>query len=82
MARLKVELASFKVGGAEIWMPITGTFEGFAAVVDKTPVITKDVTSIETIRVMRDTMQFNKHPSREAFTMKYKPGTPISEAIR
>jgi hypothetical protein len=28
------------------------------------------------------TMEFNKHPGREVFTIKYKPGTPVSDNLR
>jgi hypothetical protein len=80
--RLDIKLASFKAGGAEVWMPVSGDSVGYAALVDRKPVITKEPTSLNTIYVVGGTMEFNKQPGPDVFTIKYKPGTPISDNLR
>jgi hypothetical protein len=82
IGRLNITLASFKVGDAEVWMPVSGEQVGYAALVDKKPVATKEPTSVSTIHVNSGTMQFNRRPGPEAFTIKYKIGTPISDSLR
>jgi hypothetical protein len=81
-SRLNVKLAPFQVGGTEVWMPVSGEKFGYEALVDKKLVITKEPTSIMRIYVVGGTMEFNKRPGAEVFTMKYKPGTPISDELR
>ena len=80
--RLDIRLAPFKVGNDEVWMPVRGESVGYGAIVDKRPVVTKEPTSFETLYVVDGTMQFNTRPGREAFTIKYKPGTPVSDNLR
>jgi hypothetical protein len=80
--RLGIKLAPFKVGDTEVWMPVSGEDAGYVALVDKKPVVTKEPTSLNTIYVLDGTMEFNKRPGREVFTIKYKPGTPISDNLR
>ncbi|MEJ7637868.1 MAG: hypothetical protein WKF75_07785 [Singulisphaera sp.] len=80
--RLDITLTPFKIGDAEVWMPVRGDAVGYGAIVDKRPVVNKEPTSFETIYVVAGTMQFNKRPGREAFTIKYKPGTPVSDNLR
>jgi hypothetical protein len=81
-SRLDIKLAPFKVGGAEVWMPVAGEGVGYGALVDRKPVITKEPTVLDSIRVVDGTMEFNKHPGPEAFTIKYKLGTPVSDRLR
>ena len=80
--RLDVEVSRFKLGNSEVWMPTSGSKMSYVALVDKKPVITKEPSVIERIDVLRSTMQFNTHPGPEVFTIKYKPGTPISDSLR
>lgn len=80
--RLDIQLASFRIGNAEVWMPVSGQSVGYAAVEDKKPVVTKEPSSFTKIYVVGGTMEFNKHPGPEVFTIKYKPGTPISDDLR
>ncbi len=80
--RLDVKLAPFKVSGTEVWMPVSGQSLGYMALVDKKPVRTKEPTSIQNIYVVGGSMEFNKRPGPEVFTIKYKPGTPISDNLR
>ncbi len=81
-SRLDVELGEFKLGKSEVWMPRSGTSMDYAIIKDKKPVIIKEPSVIETIRVVNSTMQFNTHPGPEVFTMRYKPGPAISEGLR
>jgi hypothetical protein len=81
-SRLDIELAPFKVGGIEVWMPVSGKSMGYAALVDKKPIVTKEPTSLQTINVVDGTMEFNKRPSPAVFTLKYKTGRPISDRLR
>ncbi len=80
--RLDIQLAPFKVGGAEVWMPVSGESVGYAALVDGKPVITDRPTNLDRVYVLRGTMEFNKRPGPEVFTIKYRPGTPISDNLR
>jgi hypothetical protein len=80
--RLDIKLSPFKVGSSEVWMPVSGESVGYAALENKKPVVTKEPTSINKIHVVDGTMVFNKHPGLEVFTMKYKPGTPVSDQLR
>ena len=41
-----------------------------------------DPCEIKKIHVVDGTMEFNKHPGPEVFTIKYKPGTPILDDLR
>jgi hypothetical protein len=81
-SRHDIKLAPFKVGGAEVWMPVAGEGVSYGALVDRKPVITKEPTVLDSIRVVDGTMEFNKHPGPETFTIKYKLGTPISDSLR
>jgi hypothetical protein len=81
--RLDIKLAPFEIGDTEVWMPVSGESVGYEALgEDKIPIVTKEPTSIRTIYVVNGTMEFNKHPGPEAFTIKYKMGTPISDNLR
>jgi hypothetical protein len=81
-SRLEITLATFKVSGADVWMPVSGESVGYAALVDYKPVVMKEPQFFEKIYAVRGTMQFNNHPGPEVFTIKYKPGTPVSENLR
>lgn len=81
-SRFEIKLEPFRVGQAEVWMPVYGEGAGFVATKDGLPIFVKEQTSATIMYVVRGTMVFNQHPSREAFTTKYKPGTPISDSIR
>jgi len=80
--QVDIELASFKVGDADVWMPVSGKYVGHAARIDNKPGIAKEPTVVWLMYVVAGTMEFDKHPGREVFTMKYKPGTPISDHLR
>ncbi|GAC1475709.1 MAG: hypothetical protein NVSMB9_28690 [Isosphaeraceae bacterium] len=81
-SRLDIKLAPFKVGKAEVWMPVSGDYVAYEALVDNKPIQTKEPTQFETIYVVDGTLEFNKHPGPDVFTIKYKPGTPISDRLR
>ena len=80
--RLDIKLAPFRLGATEVWMPISGVAASYASIVDKKAVANKEPTSLGAIYVVDGTMEFNKRPGPEVFTMKYKPGTPISDNLR
>jgi hypothetical protein len=63
-------------------MPVSGQREGFVALEGGKPIVTSEPTSVSEIRVVTGTMEINKHPGPEVFTMKYLPGTPISDSLR
>jgi hypothetical protein len=81
-ARLDIKLAPFKVGDSEVWMPVSGDYSGYGANEKGKPIIVNDPTVLQKIYVVGGTMEFNKRPSSEVFTMKYKPGTPVSDNLR
>ncbi len=80
--KLVVKLAAFKVGNAEVWMPVSAEDVGYAALVDGKPVVMKVPQAVEKLYVVDGTLEFNKHPRDEVFTIKYKPGTPVSDSLR
>jgi hypothetical protein len=80
--RLDIALAPFKVGSTEVWMPVAGESVGYMALVEKKPVVLKEPQSIEKMYVVCGTMEFNKHPGPEVFTIEYRPGTPVSDKLR
>ncbi len=77
-----INLAPFKVGDVQVWMPVSGESVGLTAVENERPIVTKEPTSIRKFRVVDGTMEFNQHPGPEVFTTQYKPGPPISEGLR
>ena len=82
ISRLDIKLARFKVGEVEVWMPVNGEYASYAAFEKGSPVLTKEPTVLSTVNVLQSTIQFNKRPGPEAFTLKYKPGTPVSDHLR
>ena len=81
-SRMDINLASFNVGDTEMWIPVSGEFVGYAGIENDKPSVAKEPTVLETIYVVGGTMEFNKRPGPEVFTIKYKPGTPISDHLR
>lgn len=92
-----IVLKSFRVGDADIWMPISGEFKNYAGgmtAVAKAPLaeraptmlrslkVLKEPTLLRSVRVIAGTMEFNKKPNPSMFKLKHKPGTPISDQIR
>ncbi len=80
--RLDVELKSFHVGGKTVWMPVSGEKAGYADGTDMAHPISKTPTVLISTYIADGAIQFNRHPGRETFTMKHKPGTPISDHLR
>jgi len=80
--RADIKLESFKIGNAEMWMPVRMEQTGWAAMEKGSPIVTKEPTSLQTVYIVAGTMVFNRHPGRDAFTIKYKPGTPVSDHLR
>ena len=79
---LDVELARFKVGDASVWMPVSGESIDLMAKGDGRPVLLKEPQSIMKLRVVDGTIEFNKHPGPEVFTVRSKPGMPRTESFR
>ncbi len=77
-----IKLAPFKVGNVDVWMPVSAEVVGYGILVDGRPVMMKNPTSVEKIYVVNGTLEFNKHPRDDVFTIKYKPGTPVSDNLR
>ncbi len=78
-------LAPFKVGGNEIWMPVSGRDERYTILdPDKGEMVNRedDPWWREEMHVVNGTMELNKNPGPEVFTIKYKLGTPISDNLR
>jgi hypothetical protein len=82
IGRLDVELARFEVGGTEVWMPIAGKDVGYGYMDGGKPLFSNEPTVLINMKVVAGTMEFNKHPGREVFTRKYRPGTPVSDQLR
>ena len=81
-SRTDITLASFRIGKEEVWMPTAGETVGYVGLVDNKPVTGKTPALLETIYVANGAMSFNRHPGPEVFTLKYRPGTPISDNVR
>ena len=79
--RVEIKIGQFSVSGAEVWMPVSGVNTSFATGDDRNPV-SKTPTVVEEARVVDGSMEFNKHPGPEVFTIRYKPGTRISDTLR
>ena len=80
--RLDITLASFKVGDAQIWMPVAGESTGFMALEDHHPVLMKEPQSVMRLHVVDGTMEFNKKHGLEVFRNTYKPAQPKTEGYR
>ena len=72
--RRDVTLRSFKVGGEDVWMPVSADSKSYVTRVDGKSVVFKEPVALSSISVIDGTMQFNKHPDPKVFTSKYKPG--------
>lgn len=96
-SRWDISLKSFRVGGTEVWMPVSGELKNYAVgqrAAEKAPVTEraaaalrltkpgKEPTMLRSIRVIAGTMEFNKKPSPSMFTLKHKLGTPVSDKVR
>ncbi len=76
------QLKRFTVKSSEVWMPVAGELKGYVGLVDRKPVWYDEPTSIQNIYIINGTLAFNQHPGPQTFTLKYRPGTPISDHIR
>jgi hypothetical protein len=80
----EIHLARFEVGGSEVWMPGSGVGKSYwkwldnprdKSTLSSTPVI------LTTLKILQGTMEFNTSLAADTFTIKYKPGTPISDQL-
>jgi len=81
-SHMDIKLDPFKIGDAEVWMPVYGVTYGYVALENNVPVVVKEPTSIVTMYVVGGTMEFNKKLGPEAFRVNYKMGTPISDELK
>lgn len=83
VGRIEIKLASFRIDKRDVWMPVSGVCQGYAALDhgDK-PAASKEPTSVEFIYAVAGTMEFNKHPGPETFKISYRPGGPITDNLR
>lgn len=82
VGRNTIDLARFQVDGSEVWMPVSGEIEGHASIKDGKPYFPKEPTMIEKVYINSGTLEFNKRPPPATFSIKYKPGTPITDNLR
>jgi hypothetical protein len=82
LSRLEIKLAAFRVGVEQVWMPVYGVKSDYLARIGKEHMFTKEPTCVNTIYVVDGTMELNRHPGPEVFTIKYRPGTPVSDRLR
>ena len=79
----RYKLAPFKVGKSEVWMPVAGNSSRYSALVDRKHGRHEGAT----VRLRGRTLWTGRWssiniPRPEVFTIKYKPGTPISDNLR
>jgi hypothetical protein len=79
---LDITLAPFKVGDAEVWMPIYGLSVGLMALENGGPILLKETQSIRQTRVVAGSIKFNERLGLDVFTNRYKPSPPQSELYR
>jgi hypothetical protein len=84
VSRATVALQQFSLpSGGPIWLPVSGTVEGFAEVDDnKKLYFASEVQNTEVLKIMTNTLQINRHPGDGAFALKYRPGTPVTDSLR
>ncbi len=80
--RLDVKLARFRLGDAEVWMPVSGESVGYLAIVDRKPTIMKESQVIERVSVVEGTLAFNSRPAADVFTLRYDPVGLASGELR
>ncbi|MGO9471237.1 MAG: hypothetical protein ACLQVF_44675 [Isosphaeraceae bacterium] len=80
--RSNIGLHSFQLGEKTLWMPVSGVTESHNDFKDGKPYYPAEPITVETIYVLNGTLVFNKHPGPETFSIKYGPGTPISDNLR
>jgi hypothetical protein len=77
-----IQLDSFSVDGVLVWMPVSGESVGLTALENGRRILTNGPTSIRKFRVVRPTMEFNKHPGPDVFSTSYSARPPVSEGLR
>ncbi len=63
-------------------MPVSGESIGMMAKGNGQPILMTQPQSIMKLRVVEGTMEFNKHPGPEVFTVRSKPDLPRTESFR
>lgn len=81
-ARCDIELKRYSVQGEDVWMPAWGELKGYVGLSGQKPVWSDDPMSTQIIYIIGGTLSFNRNPPPETFSVKYKPGTPVSDSIR
>ena len=80
--RVDVGLIQCKMGDEMMWVPKTGTSTTFESAAGDGGGYTKQVSMVEVIYAVGGTTVLNVAPPPGAFSIKYKPGTPISDNLR
>src|SRR5690606_38882340 len=60
-SRTEIKLAPFKIGDAQVWLPVAGVIESHSAIKDGKPFYPKAPTRIESIAIAPHTLEFNRH---------------------
>ncbi|MDE2506907.1 MAG: hypothetical protein KGM43_06830 [Planctomycetota bacterium] len=81
-SRSDIQLGSFRIDGAEVWLPVSAVTEGFVVFRDGKVHHKQSPNNVEKIYIAEGTLRFNQHPRPDVFTIQYKPGTPISDNLR
>ena len=82
VSRSDITLDQFEVDGVTVWMPVSAEIESHSSIKDGKPFFPKEPTSVEKIYIVGGTLQFNRNPPASAFSIDFKPGTPISDKLR
>lgn len=80
--RSNIELRSFPLGQKSVWMPVSAVAESHNGFKDGKPYYPAEPTRIESIYIVKGTLEFNKRPAPATFKITYKSGTPISDNLR
>ena len=81
-SRLDINSHRFKVGDVQVWMPVSGISVGYGSIVDHMPVFRGEPIVVESISVLDGTMEFNKGPGPDVFSVTHDLGPPISDRLR
>jgi len=84
-SRWDIELKPFRVGEAEVWMPVSGEIKRYIWEAPRRGapgVIRDEPSTIRTIRVIDGTLEFNKEPNRAMFSLDHEPPAPKSAPLR
>ena len=85
MSRTTVELKQFNASdrsGRKIWLPYHGIGEGYLFGDSKKTTYEADPTQVTDTWLLPDSLKFPADLPNSRFSVKYKPGTPITDSLR